>query len=230
MRPVPTITISQTPAADFPEDRTCCEILTTDTQPEQSLKIPASLGLIAGMPNGKPVVVERDTSGKSADHDSFAEWYAKEYRSLVRTLILAVGDPDVAAEAASEAFARALQRWDRVQEMASPMGWTYAVALNVARRLFRRRRLESIVLRREIVLAPVREDSIEIWDAVQRLPVRQRTAIALHYLSDLSQRDVAAAMGIAEGTVAAMLSQARQRLAIALSHSVGEEELGNGRD
>jgi len=114
--------------------------------------------------------------------------------------------------------------------MASRWDGAYAVALNVARRLFRRRRLESIVLRREIVLAPVREDSIEIWDAVQRLPVRQRTAIALHYLSDLSQRDVAAAMGIAEGTVAAMLSQARQRLAIALSHSVGEEELGNGRD
>jgi RNA polymerase sigma-70 factor (ECF subfamily) len=177
---------------------------------------------------GVPIVVEVDTADKSAENNSFALWYAKEYQKLLRTLIVTIGDADVAADATSEAFARALQRWERVRGMSSPTGWTYTVALNVARRLFRRRRVEAIVLHRQITLPPIRDDSLEIWDAVQRLPMRQRTAIALHYLSDLPQRDVATAMGIAEGTVAATLSQARRQLAVALSHSVGEEDLRNG--
>lgn len=172
--------------------------------------------------------MEVDTAHKNAEDNSFALWYAKEYRDFLRTLIVAIGDADVAADATSEAFARALQRWERVREMSSPTGWTYTVALNVARRLFRRRRLEAIVLHRQVPLPPIRDDSLEIWDAVQRLPKRQRTAIALHYLSDLPQRDVATTMGIAEGTVAATLSQARKQLAIALGHSVGEEDPRNG--
>lgn len=160
--------------------------------------------------------------------DSFAAWYRAEYHSLVRTLIVVIGDADVATDSASEAFVRALQRWDRVSQMASPTAWTYTVALNVARRTFRRARLEAVVLRRRSVPPPVRDDSLEVWDAVQHLPLRQRTAVALHYLSDLSQRDVAAAMGVAEGTVAATLHEARRNLAATLGQPSGKEVMEHG--
>ena len=63
---------------------------------------------------------------------------------------------------------------------------------------------------------------------MQRLPTRQRTAIALHYLSDLSQKDVATAMGIAEGTVSATLNHARQQLAADLAESLGKDEIEYG--
>jgi RNA polymerase sigma-70 factor (ECF subfamily) len=160
--------------------------------------------------------------------DSFAAWYRSEYRGLVHALALATGSADVATEAASEAFARALQRWSRVSQMVSPTGWTYTVALNIARRTFRRARIEALVLRHHSPPPPVRADALEIWDAVQRLPLRQRTAVALHYLSDLSQKDVAAAMGVTEGTVAATLHEARRRLAATLGQPVTSEEIEHG--
>jgi RNA polymerase sigma-70 factor (ECF subfamily) len=160
--------------------------------------------------------------------DSFATWYKAQYPGLVHTLVLAIGNVDVATEAASEAFARALQHWGRVSLMRSPTGWTYTVALNIARRTLRRTRLEALLLRRRATAPPVREDSLEVWDAVQRLPLRQRTAVALHYLSDLPQREVAAVMGIAEGTVAATLSEARRHLAAMLGQSDPKEKIERG--
>lgn len=169
-----------------------------------------------------------EVADKDGEEDSFATWYRAHHRGVLRTLIFAIGNADVAADATSEAFARALRHWHRVSQMSSPTGWTYTVALNVARRMLRRARFESVILRRQMPLPPVRDDSWEVWDAVQRLPLRQRTAVALHYLSDLSQRDVADVMGVAEGTIAATLHEARHRLAITLGQSVGKDEIEHG--
>jgi RNA polymerase sigma-70 factor, ECF subfamily len=69
---------------------------------------------------------------------------------------------------------------------------------------------------------------LEVWDAVQRLPLRQRTAVALHYLSDLPQKDVATAMGVAQGTVAATLHEARRRLAVTLARPIGKDVIEYG--
>lgn len=169
-----------------------------------------------------------DAAAPEDGEDSFTAWYRTAYRGLLRTLVLAIGDAEVATDATSEAFARALQHWDRVSQMSSATGWTYTVALNVARRMLRRARFEALILRRRPPPPPVREDGLEVWDAVQRLPLRQRTAVALYYLSDLSQRDVADAMGVADGTVAATLHEARRQLAIALSQPVEKDDCGHG--
>jgi RNA polymerase sigma-70 factor (ECF subfamily) len=159
---------------------------------------------------------------------SFEGWYSKEYGALVRSLLVVTGDRDVAVEACSEAFARALARWERVSAMDSPTGWTYTVALNIARRTARRTRVEAILLRRAAASTPAPEPADEIWDAVRRLPDRQRTAVVLYYLADLPQREVAAAMGLAEGTVAATLHQARQRLAASLDPAAHTQETEDG--
>src|ERR1039458_8745513 len=101
---------------------------------------------------------------------SFEDWYRSEYRNIVRSLVLITGNAEVAVEAASEACARALERWERVSVMASPSGWTYAVGLNVARRTLRRTRLEALVSRRAAVPPPLSEDAPELWEAVRQLP------------------------------------------------------------
>ena len=49
------------------------------------------------------------------------------------------------------------------------------------------------------------------------LPERQRLAVALRYLADLTEDQVASTMGIARGTVAATLHSARQTLAASLA-------------
>ena len=149
----------------------------------------------------------------------FVDWYGAEHARLVSALALVTGDGDVAREATDEAFARALERWSRVGRMASPSGWAYRVALNDARRRLRRRSLE-----RALPLHRVAPHSVEIqptdhelWAAVSGLPQRQRTAVALRYVADLGERDIAGVMRISPGTVAATLNAARKRLATTLA-------------
>jgi RNA polymerase sigma factor (sigma-70 family) len=134
-------------------------------------------------------------------------------------------DLELARDVTAEAFARALERWDRVGSMSSPGGWTYRVALNVLRRRLRRGALEERLLRR----APGREpppltdQGVGVWEAVASLPPRTRTAVALRYLGGLTEAEVADAMGVAPGTVAATLHAGRQRLAVLLTDALPEE-------
>jgi RNA polymerase sigma-70 factor (ECF subfamily) len=93
--------------------------------------------------------------------------------------------------------------------------------LNVLRRRQRRLRLEHQLHLRRLApgaaVAPPGDWSIEVWDALRQLPPRERTAVALRYIADLSTDDIAAAMRIAPGTVGATLHSARRRLAPVLA-------------
>src|SRR5580704_9563334 len=105
---------------------------------------------------------------------SFEDWYRGEYRNIVSSLVLITGNPEVAVEAASEACTRALERWERVSVMASPSGWVYTVGLHAARRSLRRARLEAVLWHRATAPPPVREDALDVWESVRRLPRQQR--------------------------------------------------------
>jgi RNA polymerase sigma factor (sigma-70 family) len=156
----------------------------------------------------------------------FATWYRREHPRLASTLVVVAGDRAVAAEAVDEAFARAYERWARVGGMASPAGWTYRTALNVLRRRRRREQLEATLLRRHADgrpgspgrdrHAPPADWSPEVWDALRGLPLRERTAVALRYVADLTTDQIAEAMGVAPGTVGSTLHAARRHLATAL--------------
>jgi len=55
-----------------------------------------------------------------------------------------------------------------------------------------------------------------LWAAVRALPEKQRSAIALRYVEDLSLTGIAAVLGCSEGTVKTHLFRARQTLATVL--------------
>ena len=144
----------------------------------------------------------------------FTTLYETERDGMARSLLVIGGDAEAARDAVAEAFSRAYERWPRVASMDSPNGWVYRVALNELRRRMRRRALESRLLRRER-LPPISPADIdpELWDAVAALPLRQREAIVLRYVGDLTERDVASVLGISEGAASAALVAARRRLA-----------------
>lgn len=145
----------------------------------------------------------------------FATWFAREFPRVKATVALAVGDHELAEEAAAEAFARALARWSSLRRDGYPNAWVYTVAMNQVRSWARRGRLERRYLARQHVrhAGPPPEPEPALWQAVAALPPRARTAVALRYVADLTETLVAEAMGITRGTVAATLHAARRRLA-----------------
>jgi RNA polymerase sigma-70 factor (ECF subfamily) len=159
--------------------------------------------------------------------EDFASWYRGLYPTVVATLSAATREPAVSEEAAQEAFARALERWDKVHRMRSPDGWVYTVALNLARRNLRnRRRLSGPVeldSERWLQQGPVARDP-DLLRALTGLAERERLAVCLRYLADLKERDVARVMGLRPGTVARTLHDARLKLATALTEHPPDEE------
>jgi len=148
----------------------------------------------------------------------FGTWFQLAYPRLAAALTVFGRDRELARDAAAEACARALERWDRVGAMASPDGWAYRVGVNTLRRLHRRAAFERRLLRRldhRTEVAPAEVDPA-LWQAVGALPARQREAVVLRYVLDLEQHDIADAMGVSAGTVASTLHAARARLHAAL--------------
>lgn len=144
----------------------------------------------------------------------FEQWYAQESDRLVAVISLAAGDRELGAELMAEACARAWEKWDRVSKMDNPSGWTYTVAKNLLKRKKRREGLERAILRKERVanVPPPADPASDIWQAVADLSERQRMMVGLRYVEDLPETEIAEIMGVAAGTVAATLSQARSKL------------------
>jgi len=144
----------------------------------------------------------------------FEDWYRTQHPRLLSAMTLLAGSLDEAAEATDEALARAMLRWDTVGAMVSPGGWVYRVALNVLRRRARRAAIERRRLHAQPPVAPIAlpEAHEEIWAAVRDLPSRQRAAIVLRYVADLTESEIAKATGVSRSTVSATLIAARRRL------------------
>ena len=152
------------------------------------------------------------------DVEGFEEWYVACRAHIVAGLWALGASRPVAEDCADEAFARALARWPRVRSMEHPRRWVHTVALNHYRRTMRRRHLEARLLRRvprPEVHEPLPTDD-GLWAAVRALPERQRLAVALRYVGDMTEDDVASVMGVTRGTVASTLADARRRLAAEL--------------
>lgn len=149
-------------------------------------------------------------------NSGFDELYRTQRAKLVATLDAAMRcGADAATEAVDEAFVRALANWRRVSRMDAPAGWIFTVARNHLKRTKRREGKEQELLRRR-PSTDVDDGSPpawELWDAVAALPDRERLAVALRYLGDLTEKQVAEVMQVSPGTVAATLHAARRHLA-----------------
>ena len=148
---------------------------------------------------------------------SFELLYQRDYAAVVGLVYGLTGSRWVAEDLAQEAFLRAHRDWPRVEGMESPGGWVRRVALNLARSRWRRLRIETTArLRadsgRQSAHIDPDPESEAFWDEVRRLPSRQAQAIALHYVEDLPVSEIADVLGVADGTVKALLHQGRERL------------------
>jgi RNA polymerase sigma-70 factor (ECF subfamily) len=167
----------------------------------------------------------RDGTGRDG---SFEAWYHAHAPRLTMTLTAASGDAALAEDAVSEAAARALARWRRVGAMPDPSAWVYRVALNELRRRLRRTaRADELLNGADRPPVPEALRDLDLWQAVAALPERMRLAVALRYLGDLPEAQIAELMGITRGGVSSLLAKAMGQLASTVG--AGSREEGHGR-
>ena len=124
-----------------------------------------------------------------------------------------VHDDAVAEELAAEAFARAWARWPKLRKQ-SPEGWVLRVTANLAIDASRRLRLTPTPPPDPppVSAADAATLHVALVTALGALPRRQREAIVLRYLADLSEADVATALGVSAGSVKTHVHRGLERL------------------
>src|SRR3954470_9833213 len=123
----------------------------------------------------------------------FAALYTAEFGRLAGYLTALTGDVDSAREAAQEAFTRLFARWRSVRE---PRAFVYVVATNLCRHSWKQNGRERAVVTRlgQSVTEGGPEHDPWLRDLVERLPVRHREVVLLHYYADLPVAEITAAI------------------------------------
>lgn len=131
---------------------------------------------------------------------SFEEAFDDLFRRAQRSAQRILGDAGAAEDVAAEALARAFSRWDRIAELPYRDAWVLRVAINLALDIVRKRKPE---IREAPVHDPGDETALRLTllAALRELPARQREAVTLRYLTDLSEAEVAAALQVSPGTI-----------------------------
>ena len=137
----------------------------------------------------------------------FGELYPSAYRVAYRLLFNAAAAEDTAAEA----FTRAFARWSHVGTLPYRDAWLLRVTTNLALTALSRRP-PPLVEPASITIDDSAATRLALGAALAALSSRQRDVIALRYLADLSEADVASALGISPGTVKTHLKRGLESL------------------
>ncbi len=133
-----------------------------------------------------------------------------------------LGDPAAAEEVAAEALARAYAQRGRVSVLPQRDGWVLRVAANLA--IDRVRRHPPQLLPPEVLdVEETLSLRMALTAALGALPRRQRQAVTLRYLGELSEREVAQALGISPGSVKTHVHRGLASLRARLGASIDEE-------
>ena len=149
------------------------------------------------------------------DRMSFEEFFAEHRDELFRALCLLTRDRHEAEEIAQDAFVKLLERWETLDRVTDLSAYLYRTALNLWRSRLRR---TAHVAKRIAHVAADRDEmgTIDSTDVVVRtllqLPPKQRAAVCLVDVLDMTSEQAAAALGIRSSTVRVHLSRAREAL------------------
>lgn len=125
---------------------------------------------------------------------------------------LVTGDPNVAQDLVQEAFVRAAQPLSKLPD-AEVRPYLRATVLNLWRNRLRRLSIERVASLRPSAQKelPI-EERDAVWQAVLRLPPRQRACLVLRYYEELTETEAAGVLHCSVGTIKSQTSRALERL------------------
>lgn len=135
--------------------------------------------------------------------------YRDRYVGFRNALAPVAGSTERAHDAVQEAFAIALRKRRQLRSEESLAPWVWRIAYRLAVR--ERRRPAAEELPDDLtILDPGRDPALA--DAIRSLPPKRRLVLFLRYFAGFSYAEIASALEISEGTVAATLAQAHAAL------------------
>lgn len=157
--------------------------------------------------------------------DEFSEFVLRTWSHLDRVALALTGSRHDADDLLQNTYTKAYKVWSRLLQMEHPEAYVRRILVNESTSLWRRawRRVE-----RPTALPPdtstaapqdVYESRDVVWQAIQRLPAKQRAVLVLRYYEDLDVRETAEVLGISGGTVKSQCSTALDKLRLALGET-----------
>jgi RNA polymerase sigma-70 factor (sigma-E family) len=190
-----------------------------------------AISALAGEPQPEPVVVAEGPAiaapviprarpaGREggADDHGFREYVTARSRALLRTAYLLTGNAADAEDLVQAALAKTFLAWDRIEDRGAVDGYVRRAMVNTHISWWRRRRVEEYptdeIPDQAVADHAVASDLQEtLRRAIDRLPQRMRAAVVLRYYEDMTEAEVAEALGVSLGTVKSTVSRAVAKL------------------
>ena len=167
---------------------------------------------------------------KNGDERAFRDLYDRNVDRIYRLVYRMAGEEELARDFTQETFVRAYQRIDQFRGDAAFSTWLHSIAVSVSlnglRKVDRHRKRERplegaahVAPERRTLEPDVRQ---RLKEAVDGLPQIYRTVFLMHDLEGYGHKEIAEAMGVAEGTSKARLFRAREKLRDALGEEMKE--------
>jgi RNA polymerase sigma-70 factor (sigma-E family) len=150
--------------------------------------------------------------GHESDPETFDAFVAARSRVLLRTAFLLTRDHALAEDLVQTALAKAWFHWARIRED-DPEPYVRRILVTTYSSWWRRRWNGEIpTADMPETPTPDGEDGLDLWDAIGRLPRRQRAVVVLRFYEDLSEAETARLMGSSVGTVKSQTAKALAKL------------------
>ena len=139
----------------------------------------------------------------------FAAFYRDAWPGAVKLAGLLTQDARTAEDLAQEAFTKMYPKWSRIEH---PQAYLRTAIVNACRSSFSRAHTERVKLPLVDRPGTTEIEFDELADAVAALPFRQHAVLVLRYHADLSEQEIADALGCRPGTVKSLASRALDSL------------------
>jgi RNA polymerase sigma factor (sigma-70 family) len=133
-------------------------------------------------------------------NEDLARLYIDLFPQLVRLAFMLTGSNDVAEDLVQDVFVRVA---DRLVQIDYPPTYLRAAVVNAARSRHRRNTRPTRLPMRTEAQPP--SELVELHDVLLALPVRQRTALVLRYVTGLTDGEIAKILGCTETTVRSLV-------------------------
>lgn len=170
----------------------------------------------------------------------FEEFAATRLPALLRYAYMLCGDRELARDITQEVLTRALVKWRRIERLDRPDAYVRTMLTNEYLSLRRRKSVATVALTYEALDGPAAPraadpahalgDRADLWQRLAGLPRRQRAVVVLRYYEDLSDAEIADALGCRPSTVRAYATRALATLRVGLTEQPSRHEVETVHD